>query len=243
MKILAVDTATPSCSVAVVDNESLLAEVSIVSTQTHSKHLIELIKQVNLLSGLTMADLDGYAVSRGPGSFTGLRIGISTVKGLVAASDKPVVGVSSLEALASQCFASSYLICPLIDARKGEVYYSSYRMKGGSLIQIDKEQVNPVVEIIKRLTEPSVFVGNGSLLYQEDIKREMGNLAHFAPVSQNIIRAATIAHLGMKRFEIGETDDAASLVPHYIRRSDAEINLAKKGQKIKKIKSSRISGL
>jgi tRNA threonylcarbamoyladenosine biosynthesis protein TsaB len=234
MKILAVDTATQSCSVAVVDKESLLAEVSIVSAQTHSKHLIKLIREVNLLAGLSISDLNGFAVTRGPGSFTGLRIGISTVKGLAAASDKPVVGVSSLEALAGQCFASSYLICPLIDARKGEVYYSSYRLKNGQLLQMDKEQVNPPSDILKGINEPSVFIGNGSLLYRKDIKREMGDFAHFAPASQNIIRAATIAHLSRKRFENGETDDATSLVPHYIRKSDAERHFVKKGTKIKK---------
>ncbi len=228
MKILAVDTATQSCSVAVVDKESLLAEVTLGSVQTHSKHLVKLINQVNTLSGLTISELDGFAVTRGPGSFTGLRIGISTVKGLAAASGKPVVGVSSLEALASQCFASSYLICPLIDARKGEVYYSSYRLEDGRLIQISKEQVKPPAEVLKGISEPSLFVGNGSLLYRAEIERKMGNFAYFAPTSLNIIRAATVGHLSMKRIENRNTDEIAKLVPHYIRKSDAETNLAEK---------------
>jgi len=124
MRILAVDTATKSCSVAIVEKESIIAETTLFIEQTHSKHLMKMIDTALNLSGLTVSELDGFAVTRGPGSFTGLRIGISSIKGFAMASGKPVVGVSSLDSLAMQCCFSPYLVSPLLDARKGEVYYA-----------------------------------------------------------------------------------------------------------------------
>ena len=230
MKILAVDTATKSCSVAIVQKETILAESTLVSEQTHSKHLMEMIQSVSLLSGVAISDLDGFAVTRGPGSFTGLRIGLSTVKGLAAASGKPLVGISSLKCLAIQSSVPSLNICPIIDARKGEVYWAFYRYKDRHLQQLCPEQVTPPANVLNGIHEPCVFVGNGASLYQDLIRLKLRNLAHFAPYGQSIIRGATVAFLSQNRFEKGNTDDTDSLTPSYIRRSDAEINLAKKSQ-------------
>ncbi len=227
MKVLAVDTATGSCSVAILEKESLLAEVTLVSNRTHSEHLMGMITEAIRLAGLTISDVDGFAVTRGPGSFTGIRIGLSTVKGLATASNKPVVGVSSLKALASQCYAPSILICPLIDARRGEVYYASYRYQEGHLLQLNSEQVAPPGNVMPGLHEPCLFVGNGVVPYREVIRLRLGQLALFAPVSQSVIRAATVGFLGMKRLWDGDMGDLVRLAPRYIRPSDAEINLAK----------------
>ncbi len=231
MKILAVDTATKSCSVAIVQKETILAEVTLVSEQTHSKHLMEVIKCVSLLSGIAISDLDGFAVTKGPGSFTGLRIGLGTVKGLAAASGKPIVGISSLKCLAIQSYVTSFSICPIIDARKGEVYWAFYRYENNQLQQLCPEQVSPPGNVLTDIHEPCVFVGNGARLYQEDIGLKLGKLAHFAPDSQSIIRGATVAFLSQNRFEKGIIDDTDGLTPCYIRQSDAEINLAKKSQR------------
>ena len=228
MKILAVDTATKSCSVAIAQKETILAEVTLMREQTHSKHLMEVIKSVSRLSGTPIADLDGFAVTKGPGSFTGLRIGLATVKGLAAASGKPMVGISSLLCLASQSYVPTFNICPILDARKGEVYWAHYRYDDNQLQQLCPEQVTSPINVLTNIHEPCVFVGNGARLYQEVIGLKLGYLAHFATDSQGIIRGATVAHLGLKRFEKGNIDDASSLTPCYIRRSDAEINLAKK---------------
>lgn len=228
MHILAVDTATKSCSVAIVDKELLLAEVTMVSGQTHSKHLMGMINTVIGLSGLTVSGLDGFAVTQGPGSFTGLRIGISSIKGLALASGKPIVGVSSLDALAMQSAPSSNLICPLIDARKGEVYYSRYRFKDGNLKKETIEQVSSPEKAVFDINEPCIFLGSGALLYQQTIIDKMGALAHFATSFQNTIRASTVAHLSMERFEKNDTDDVSTFVPRYIRKSDAELSIGKK---------------
>jgi tRNA threonylcarbamoyladenosine biosynthesis protein TsaB len=226
MKILAVDTATRSCSVAVVEERSLLAEMTTARKQTHSKHLMEMINRVMELSGLDLSKLDGFAVTNGPGTFTGLRIGISSVKGLATASGKPVVGVSSLESLAVQASFFPYLICPLIDARRGEVYFARYRFQNGHLKKEVDEQVFSPEKAVFDLDEACLFIGDGALLYQKMILNKMGKFAFFTSSIQNIIRASTVAYLSMNRFKDGDTDDVGKFVPHYIRRSDAELKLA-----------------
>ena len=140
MKILAVDTATKSCSVAVIDEDRLLAESTSFEDQTHSRHLLNIIDTVLGKAGLKIAQLDGFAVSIGPGSFTGLRIGIASVKGLAFSLNKPVVGVSSLQSLAFQCSKSPYLICPVLDARKQELYFCRYRFNKGKLEKESREK-------------------------------------------------------------------------------------------------------
>jgi tRNA threonylcarbamoyladenosine biosynthesis protein TsaB len=228
MKVLAVDTATKSCSVAIVDKDTLLAEVSIISEQTHSKHLMNMISRAMGMSGLNINDLDGFAVIRGPGSFTGLRIGISSVKGLAIASGKPVVGISSLDALAMQSNFSPYLIFPLLDARKGEVYFSRYRFKNFLLKKEMEEQVLPPDKAVCNIKEPCIFIGNGAFLYREVILDRIGDFARFAFSFQNTIRASTVAYLGMDRLKNNDTDDVFTLVPKYIRKSDAELKLQKR---------------
>ena len=223
MKILAVDTATTSCSVAVLDKEILLAESTMVRQQTHSKHLMEIIDYVADLSGIAISELDGFAVTRGPGTFTGLRIGMSAIKGLAMATGKPVVGVSSLDALAMQAAPSPYLICPLIDARRGEVYFSTYRFQDGYLSRKMNESVMPPEEAIDYFDEPSIFLGNGDLLHQKMLKQMMNKASYFIPSYQSTIKASTVAHLSMYNFENGDTDDIEALVPHYIRKPDAEL--------------------
>jgi tRNA threonylcarbamoyladenosine biosynthesis protein TsaB len=227
MRVLAVDTATTSCSVAIVDKTSLLSEFTLYREQTHSKHLMDMIKAALRMSGLNFSDLDGFAVTRGPGSFTGLRIGISTIKGLAVVLEKPVVGVSSLEALALQVSYSRDLICPILDARKGEVYFSRYRFLNGHLKNQTKERVAPPDKAVDDFSESCLFVGNGALLYKEIILEKMGKFASFAPLIQNTIRASTLAYLSMAKFEKNDTDDIEKISPYYIRKSDAELNLMK----------------
>lgn len=225
MRILAVDTATTSCSVAIVDNTTLLSEFTLDREETHSRHLMKMIRSSLRMSGLEYSDLDGFAVSRGPGSFTGLRIGISTIKGLAVALEKPVVGVSSLETLALQVYYSRDLICPILDARKGEVYFSRYRFLDGHLKKQTKERVAPPDKAVDDLNESCLFVGNGALLYKEMILEKVGECASFAPMIQNTIRASTLAYLCMAKFENNDTDEVENILPYYIRKSDAELNL------------------
>jgi len=227
MKILALDTATRRCSAAIVDNGLVSAELTTVNNQTHSKHLMNMIDTVCEMSGRKIADVDGFAVTRGPGSFTGLRIGISTVKGLAWSLNKPVVGISSLDALAWQCAPGAYLVCTLLDARKHEVYYCRYHFQDGELKKEGTEQVIVPTEAINDIREPCLFVGNGATLYKEEILEKLGELALFAGWNRNSIQASSVAGLSLKRFIHHQTDDVALLVPHYIRKSDAELHRKK----------------
>lgn len=228
MKILAVDTATKSCSVAIVDKKLLLAEMTVVNEQTHTKHLLEMISLVIKHSGLKLADLNGFAVTRGPGSFTGLRIGISSVKGLATAQGKPIVGVSSLDVLARQVSFSPYLISSLIDARRDEVYSSRYRYKDGKLKKEGKEQAVSPEDAIEEINEPCIFVGSGAVLYRKAIKDKLGEYAYFVQAYENTIRASKVASLSMDRFENDDTDDVETFVPNYLRKSDAQLKLHEK---------------
>jgi len=224
MRILAVDTAAKSCSVAIMAAGSLSAELITLKDETHSKHLMELIHKVLGMAGFRVGELDGLAVTIGPGSFTGLRIGVSTVKGLAHALNKPVVGVSSLDALAWQCADRSHLICALLDARKGEVYSATYRFENDTLTQKSLENATAPEAAVEGLKEPCVFIGSGAQLYRRNITNVLGNLANFAPEDQNIIRASSVGFLSMEKFKTHDTSEAAGLVPHYIRKSDAELN-------------------
>ena len=228
MKILALDTATTSCSVAVTNDGSLCAEMTLRKNQTHSRHLMATIDSVLEKAGCSVGDLDGFAVTIGPGSFTGLRIGISTIKGLALAADKPVVGISSLESLALQSADRSLLICPMLDARKAEVYCATYRFSDDRpVVKAPACNARPE-EFVPEIKEPCVFIGSGAQLYRHKIEKILGEMAHFAPRGQNTIRASSIAFLSAERFKRCTFDDVAHLTPQYIRKSDAELAVAAK---------------
>lgn len=230
MKIIGIDTATKGCSVAIVENGSLLSEMTKVSSHTHAIHLMEMIDDALHMSGVKLADLDGLAVTQGPGSFTGLRIGISTAKGIAAALQKPLVGVSSLRVLAMQLVPCSFLICPVLDARKNEIYFSRYRYEKGVLKQeVDADVFTPD-KAVSGINEPCIFVGNGVVLYKDVIESIVGEFASFALPYYSVIRASTVAFLGIEKLEKKENGVDDNLIPCYIRRSDAEKN-AGKGKK------------
>lgn len=228
MKILAVDTSARSCSVGILVGCSPVAEITLTTGQTHSKHLMPAIDTILGLSGLTLSDIDAYAVVKGPGSFTGLRIGISALKGLAATADKPLAGISSLRALSSQVLGFPGLICPLIDARKGEVYTCRYRYDGEKLTPETEEGVFLPEDAVRNVHEPCLFVGDGALLYKETVVSKIGQYARFSSAYQNTIRASTVARLAAALLESGGQQAAEDLIPQYIRRSDAEIKLDKR---------------
>ena len=228
MHILAIDTSTRSCGAALIEDQNLRAEMTIDIGDTHSKHLMAMIDQVIGVANVNIADVDGFAVTRGPGTFTGLRIGLGTVKGLALALDKPVAGVSSLEALAVQG-CCTHLICSLIDARREQVYCRCYRCKDNGIAKpCTSERVCSLQEAIASLDEPVMFIGSGALLYESHIRARLGSLARFASCFQHTIRASTVALIGRKRLLNGDIEDLAGFVPAYLRKSDAELNLEKR---------------
>ncbi|WP_373498555.1 tRNA (adenosine(37)-N6)-threonylcarbamoyltransferase complex dimerization subunit type 1 TsaB [Desulfococcus sp.] len=240
MRILAVDTCAKSCSVAVTDAGCLEGEVFTRRRQTHSRHLMRMVDMVLEISGMTMGEIDAFAVTRGPGSFTGLRIGISAVKGMALAGRKPVVGVSSLEALAWPMAMQGGLVCAILDAGKGEVYSASYRFPEApsrgdaaspppdpSSRTISDERALSPQDLLAGISGPCTFVGDGVRAYAGMIADRMGNLARFPSDEHHDIRASAAARLALLRLNRGGGDGVDVLVPRYIRRSDAELGLGK----------------
>jgi tRNA threonylcarbamoyladenosine biosynthesis protein TsaB len=222
MKILAVDTATRSCSVALMNEDHLVAEFTLARRQTHSRHLMAMIADLLHASGETPAAIDGFAVTLGPGSFTGLRIGSSTVKGLAEALQRPMAGVSTLAALAMQALPANKLVCPVIDARRKEVYAGAYRLKNGVPTAVAEEQVLTPEQVAARFDEPCLYIGDGALLYRERLLKPDGNDEVSAIASVHVIHAAAVARLARPFFLSGLGRDPADFVPIYLRRSDAE---------------------
>ncbi|BBO73780.1 tRNA (adenosine(37)-N6)-threonylcarbamoyltransferase complex dimerization subunit type 1 TsaB [Desulfosarcina widdelii] len=224
MNILAVDTATGSCSVAFLKDRRLIAEEVYTAGKTHSRHLMAIIDHILDRCEIAPADLDGIAVTRGPGTFTGLRIGLSTVKGLAAAIAKPVVGVSSLAALAFPLAWTRKPVVAMIDARRGEIYHARFSGGNGSEPS-GKERVSGPQEAAKTLPEGAVLAGSGAVLYREVWESRRPDI-RLAPETAHVIRAASVGMLAMHRFENQAADPADVLVPKYIRKSDAQIHMA-----------------
>ena len=177
MKILAFDTATESCSVALTEDSRLLSEITLVNTKTHSRQLTRLIREVCQLAETDLNEIDGCAVTRGPGSFTGLRIGVSTALGLAQATGRPIVGVSTLQVLAVQAAAPSQMVCPMIDARRGEVYFATYKHTAKHLVAQQSERALNPGDAVDSIGEPCIFVGSGAVLYHDVIRGRLGEAA------------------------------------------------------------------
>jgi tRNA threonylcarbamoyladenosine biosynthesis protein TsaB len=224
--LLAVDTATNACSVAIWKEHRLVVEDTNVTRQTHSRHLLSMIEKALSIAKIELSDLNGFIVTKGPGSFTGLRIGISTIKGLAKAINKPLIGISYLKCLAQQSAVTNGLVCAMIDARRGELYYALYRFDDSKIKVVIPESVGPLSNLVEKIEENCLFIGNGVYENREGLRKKLGPKALFAPDFQHILRAETIIWAGQKQLENGRRENVGSFVPEYIRKSDAQINLA-----------------
>jgi len=231
MKILAVETATLMGGVAITSQEGVHAEYRLNIRSTHSEQLMPGVDMVLKASNISLQEIDAFAVSIGPGSFTGLRIGISTVKGFAIVTGRPILPVSTLEALAYGLPFSSHLICPILDARKGEVYTALFQFKGTKNIQrLWDDQVMTPSALLSQITQPTLFLGNGCHLLNDALLKGSGNLAILAPMHLWSPSALHIAELAREKWNSGQIDPSLPIVPRYIRRSEAEINWEKRHQ-------------
>jgi tRNA threonylcarbamoyladenosine biosynthesis protein TsaB len=224
MQLLALDTATAHCGVGLALDGRILAEIGLSHGQTHARHLMAGVRAVLELAEVRLQDVDAFAVTRGPGSFTGLRIGISTAKGMALATGKPIVGVSGLDVLAHQAGVTEGLICPMLDARRNEVYWSLYRKSGTGIESIGPEQVGPAAQAAAKINGPCMFLGSGAQAYREIIEPGLRHPSRWESEMNSVLRAAWVARLAWKRLEQGESDDLHSFAPVYLRKSDAELN-------------------
>lgn len=227
VKILTIDTSTTTNSVALTLDGRLLAEYIVNPDRNHSSSLMYGLDMVLKNSGVTVDQLDVIGVSQGPGSFTGLRVGIATAKGLALASGRPLVAFSSLAMLAMNLPYAAYPVCTMFDAKKNEVYAAVFRCRGVPET-LRAECVIPPSEFLSQLREPTLFVGSGVVRYRELIVEILGDLAIFAPPLCHQPRASAGAILAADLFVRGEIASPATLVPSYLRASEAELALLKK---------------
>ncbi len=228
MKILAVDTASKSCGVTIADDNIVISEISLCINQTHSKHLMSMVDMALGFTGLSVSDIEGFAVTIGPGSFTGIRIGLSVVKGFALAAKKNVAPVSSLDAIAFQFACSQKTVCSILDARRGEVYSCLYRFgKNGILEGKTVETVGSIEKAVMGISGACLFAGDGVFSYKKDIINLKGSSALFPHSYNHAVSSSVVAQLGIDMFKENRVENASSVVPLYIRKSDAEINFKK----------------
>jgi tRNA threonylcarbamoyladenosine biosynthesis protein TsaB len=222
--ILALETATMCGSIAIVAEGRCIAEFSLQTQKTHSRRLLAGVDWLMGETSLGWPDIDAIAVSLGPGSFTGLRIGLSTAKGLSLAGDKKMLGIGTLDGLAAQLFGSRQLICPVLDARKNEVYCGLYRCneQGIPERQGDNLVLRPE-ELCEKIQEPVVFMGDGIATYGDVFVAHLGDLVTMAPMGSYFPRAVTIGLLAIDKWQNNEFLDPAGAEPIYIRPSEAEL--------------------
>jgi tRNA threonylcarbamoyl adenosine modification protein YeaZ len=224
--ILAADTATSINTVAVCRDQAVLAEVAVDCHRRHSESLLDTCAWLLDQAECTLQQVDVFAVSVGPGSFTGVRIGTATFKGLAGALRRPLIAVPTLDALARVYPLDEGLVCPLLDARMGEVYGAVYRVGAGRREKLTHDRVGAVEELLADVEGPALFVGDGATLYRERILEQVPS-ARFAPSGWQMPRAAAVAAEALDLLDRGCSTDAALVEPVYLRASQAEINRAR----------------
>ena len=229
MKVLALDTSTLMATCAVIDGGTLLGEYSLNQDMSHSERLVPMIKEVLENLDIRIEDIDLYGVSTGPGSFTGLRIGVATIKGFAHLFDKPLVGISTLEGLAFN-LPHNDIVVPMIDARRDRVYTGIYTWLDGEIKTIMEPDVVEIDDLLKILNkyEKLVVNGDGSILYKEKIKSSLGDRVNFSTIGQNSCKASSICELALIKYEDGYRDDYYTLTPSYLRETQAERELKEK---------------
>jgi tRNA threonylcarbamoyladenosine biosynthesis protein TsaB len=233
MKLLALDSSGLVASVAIVTEEAMLAEYTVNYKKTHSQTLLPMLNEIVKMVEVELSDIDAIAVAAGPGSFTGLRIGSATAKGLGLALDKPIVAVPTLDGLAYNLYGTDKLICPLMDARRNQVYTGLYEFVNDEF-RIRKQQVavtiEEIIEEINQLGKPVIFLGDGTAAYREIIEEQTKVSYQFAPIHMNRQRAGSIGALGLLMYHNNQVETAEQHEPVYLRLSQAERERAERLQ-------------
>lgn len=224
MKVLAVDTATESASAAVVEDDKLLGEININFKKQHSVILLREVDDMLKSIHMSIDEIDGFAVSKGPGSFTGLRIGLATIKGFCQAAEKPFIGVSTLDSLAYNMCYTNGIICPILNALRGNVYTALYKFENENIKNLGDYMILSIDELTQMLrekNEPVTFIGDGTYVFKDDLNKKLDNV-RFAPANLNIARASSLAEIAIKLLKSGKKDNIYNYSPLYLRKSQAE---------------------
>jgi tRNA threonylcarbamoyladenosine biosynthesis protein TsaB len=222
MIILSLDASTPKGSVALLDGECIIAEV--ISSSTFADEFLLMVDEVleKIEGGLEI--VDGFCVTTGPGSFTGLRVGVSLVKGLVLATGKPFWGINTLEAYANLIKPASQPICPVLDARKKEVYTARFKYSGENVSRITPDQAVSPQELCDLTQEPTIFLGGGLEPYGETLSSKLGDSFIDQAQIKNQTVAASAAQIAFNQFRNRPSFNLDTLAIHYVRKSEAELN-------------------
>ena len=234
MKILGIDTSSMAASVAVIEDNKLICEYTINTKKTHSQKLMPMIENMLGLSDLNVREIDAIAVCEGPGSFTGLRIGMATAKAIAHVNDIPVIGVNSLEALAANMNLCDKKICSILDAQRNQVYTGRYQYEGTKLVEIKEigiQQIDELLEELAQSGEQWILVGEAVYKYEDKI-REISNL-EIPAASNKVTKAGSLCSVAKVKFDEGkDIFDCYTVNPLYIRKSQAEEQYEEKQRKL-----------
>ena len=220
--MLSVDSSAAPASVCLSDDGKIIGEFYLNTGFTHSQTLMAMVESVLKISGKSASDIDLYAVNSGPGSFTGVRIGVSAVKGMAYASDKPCIAVSTLESMAYNLLGNHAVVCACMDARRQQVYNAVFRVEGDKINRITEDRAISVADLLEELSgyeEEIILVGDGAALVYDSTDNEQIKLA---PESTRYQRAASVAAAALEAYNRGEAISPAALMPSYLRLSQAE---------------------
>ncbi|MGV8984157.1 tRNA (adenosine(37)-N6)-threonylcarbamoyltransferase complex dimerization subunit type 1 TsaB [Clostridium sp.] len=224
MKILSIDSATAAATCAILEDDNVLSEITFNYKKQHSLILMPIIDELFNNTGMSISDIDAFVASKGPGSFTGLRIGLATIKGLSQGTNKPFVTVSTLDALANNLAYTNGIICPILDALRENVYTALYTFDNHELICTSEYMNISIDELINILKEKNcsiTFVGDGVPKFKEKIIANLPEV-FFAPAHLNLAKASSLGELGLKLLSKGVFDDIYASVPIYLRKPQAE---------------------
>ena len=234
MKILGIDTSSMAASVAVIEDNKLICEYTINTKKTHSQKLMPMIENMLGLSDLNVREIDAIAVCEGPGSFTGLRIGMATAKAIAHVNDIPVIGVNSLEALAANMNLCDKKICSILDAQRNQDYTGRYQYEGTKLVEIKEigiQQIDELLEELAQSGEQWILVGEAVYKYEDKI-REISNI-EIPAASNNVTKAGSLCSVAKVKFDEGkDIFDCYTVNPLYIRKSQAEEQYEEKQRKL-----------
>lgn len=229
MLVLGVDTSTSINTAGLWEDGRVLGEVIDDAGRKHSERLLATIEWVLDSAGVSLADLDALAVSVGPGSFTGLRVGVSTMKGLALGANAPLVGVPTLDAMARLGAFHDEVVCPVLDAKMKEVYAAAFRFEDGVRTKVGDDCVDSVERFVGKVAPGALYFGDGAVLYADEIARRDPS-ARFGDFAINVPRGSAVATEGSERIRLGYESDAASVSPVYLRKSQPEEARAVKGE-------------
>ncbi len=231
MLIFGIDTCCMAATAALVDDRVMVAQTVVNHGKTHSQKMMPQIEEMFRLSEIDPKSVDAFAAAVGPGSFTGVRIGVATAKAMAQAADKPCIAVSTLEALAYSSKLFDGIAAPILDARRNQVYNALFQCGKGKMTRLCDDRaisLDSLLDELKKTDKDVIFMGDGTLVFENEIRKALGARAYFATQLTRMNLAGAVAEIGAEKFQMGETVSYGALVPEYIRLSQAERDLLEK---------------